>query len=44
MGCSDLQGIWMEADLFGENIIHTTMSGKAYNKAVRAHKLTYEAL
>ena len=44
MESAGLGDIWMESGLYGESTIQSILSGKAYNRAVRAHKLTYEAI
>jgi hypothetical protein len=41
---SGLKDIWVESGVFGENTAGHMMDGKAYNKAVRGHKLAVEAL
>ena len=30
--------------VFGENTAHNNMDAKSYNRAIRAHKLTFEAV
>jgi hypothetical protein len=41
---SGLRDIWIESGVFGDNSTLHMLSGHAYNKAVRGHKLTFEAL
>jgi hypothetical protein len=41
---SGLADAWVEAGIMGPNIVEAVMSGKKYNKAMRAHKLTVQAL
>ena len=41
---SGLQEVWTETSVFGENTAQNSMMAKSYNRAIRAHKLTYEAL
>lgn len=42
-GCG-IAEVWLESGLLGEGAVQLVMSGKAYNKAMRAHKLTLQAL
>jgi hypothetical protein len=44
MAGSGLAEVWLESGLLGEGAVQLVMSGKAYNKAMRAHKLTLQAL
>ena len=44
MAGSGLAEVWLEAGLLGEGAVQLVLSGKAYNKAMRAHKLTLQAL
>lgn len=44
MESSGLKDVWIESGIYGENTASHIMNGHAYNKAVRAHKLTLEAL
>lgn len=44
MDSSGLRDVWIESGVYGENTTLHMLSGHAYNKAVRAHKLTFEAL
>lgn len=44
MAGSGLAEVWLESGILGEGAIQLVMSGKAYNKAMRAHKLTVQAL
>ena len=39
-----LEDLWIESGLFPANVTENMLSGKAYDRAVRAHTLTYEAL
>ena len=41
---SGLQEVWMESQVYGENTAHNNMQAKSFNRTIRAHKLTYEAL
>ena len=41
---SGLKDVWVESEVFGENTTLHMLAGHAYNKAVRGHKLTFEAL
>ena len=41
---SGLSEAWIEAGLLGPNLTEYAMSGKAYNKAIRCHKLTFQAM
>ena len=43
MEASGLKDIWVESGVFGENSTLHMLTGHAYNKAVRGHKLTFEA-
>ena len=36
--------MWLESELLGKGAVQLVMAGKAYNKAMRAHKLTLQAL
>jgi hypothetical protein len=42
-GCGLIE-VWLESGLLGEGAAQFVLSGKAYNKAMRAHKLTLQAL
>lgn len=44
MDSSGLKDVWVESGVFGENSTTHMLTGHAYNKAVRGHKLTFEAL
>lgn len=39
-----LADAWEEAGILGRSTIEHVMSGKAYNKGMRSHKLTFQAL
>lgn len=39
-----LTEVWEESKLLGPNVADQVMAGKAYARATRAHKLTYQAL
>lgn len=41
---SGLDGILIEADIYGENTLASILKGTHYNRGIRAHKLLYEAL
>ncbi|MES9882793.1 MAG: hypothetical protein ABW185_18145 [Sedimenticola sp.] len=41
---SGLPEVWIESSVFGENTAVNNMDAKSYNRTIRAHKLTYEAL
>ena len=41
---SGLLEVWTESGVYGENTANNIIAGKSYNKAIRAHKLTYEAV
>ena len=41
---SGLQEVWAESLVFGENTATNNMLAKSYNRTIRAHKLTLEAL
>lgn len=41
---SGLPEVWIESEVYGENTALHNMHAKSYNRAIRAHKLTYEAL
>ena len=41
---SGLEHVWVESSVYGENTANNIMGGKSYNRTVRAHKLTYDAL
>ena len=41
---SGLQEVWIESQVYGENTDHNNMQAKSFNRTIRAHKLTYEAL
>ena len=44
MAGSGLAEVLLESGLLGEGAVQLVLSGKAYNKAMRAHKLTLQAL
>ena len=44
MSDSGLAEVWTESGVFGENTAAKNSLAKSYNRVVRAHKLTYEAL
>ena len=44
MNGSGLEEIWVESGLLGPCTIKQVLSGKAYNEAVRCHKLSLQAL
>ncbi|KAG1680635.1 hypothetical protein GQR58_012311 [Nymphon striatum] len=44
MSDSGLQQIWEESGLMGPNSTERVVDGKSYAKAIRAHKLTWQAL
>ncbi len=44
MNGSGLAEVWMESGLLGQGPVELVLAGKAYNKAMRAHKLTLQAL
>ena len=44
MNGSGLAGVWGEMGLLGPGVVELVLAGKAYNKAMRAHKLTLQAL
>ena len=41
---SGLEDLLIEAGLYGSGTVSALMKGKSYNRGVRAHKLTMEAL
>lgn len=41
---SGLMEVWTESAVFGENTAQNNMLAKSYNRAIRAHKLTFEAV
>lgn len=41
---SGLTEVWAESSVFGENTAQNNMQAKSYNRAIRAHKLTFEAV
>lgn len=41
---SGLSDIWVESEVFGETTAMNVVKGKVWNRVVRAHKLSYEAL
>ena len=44
MECSGFEDILVESDAFAEGSVSGVMSGRSYNRAVRAHKLVAEAI
>ena len=44
MDSCGLAEAWVESGLLGEGTVQLALAGKAYNKALRAHKLTLQAL
>ena len=44
MNSSGLVEVWVESGLLGQGTVERVLAGKAYNKAMRAHKLTLQAL
>ncbi len=44
MNGSGLAEVWIEGGLLGQGTAERVLSGKAYNKGMRAHKLTLQAL
>ncbi|XP_050506598.1 Krueppel-like factor 3 [Diabrotica virgifera virgifera] len=41
---SGFADVWLDSGLYAQSTIDGILSGKKYNKAIRAHKLTYEAV
>lgn len=41
---SGLKEIWIESEVYGENTATNIIQGKVWNRVIRAHKLTCEAL
>lgn len=44
MNNSGLNDVWLESGLYGESTVVGILSGKKWNKGIRAHKITYESL
>ena len=44
MDSSGLAEVWVESGLLGQGTLERVLVGKAYNKAMRAHKLTLQVL
>ena len=44
MDGSGLAEVWVESGLLGQGTVERILAGKAYNKGMRAHKLTLQAL
>ena len=36
--------MWVESEIFGETTADNIIKGKLWNRVIRAHKLSYEAL
>ena len=43
-GSAGLSDILVEADIIGQGSINSVLSGKHYNRAIRAHKIMFEAM
>ena len=41
---SGLAEVWVESGLLGQDTVELVRAGKAYNKGMRAHRLTLQAL
>ena len=41
---SRIPAAWSESMVSGENTAHNNMDTKSYNRAIRAHKLTFETV
>ncbi len=41
---SGLSEIWIESGLYSQCVADQVMNGKNWNRAIRAHKLTFEAM
>ena len=41
---SGIESIWVESGLLGPNATYEALSGKHYNRGIRAHKITAQAL
>ena len=41
---SGISDIWAESKVFGETTFENILKGKHWNRAMRGHKLSYEAL
>lgn len=41
---SGICDVWLESGLYGQSTVDGILAGKKFNKAIRAHKLTYESL
>ena len=41
---SGLVDVWIKSTVYGDNTAQNNMAAKSYNRTVRAHELTYEAL
>ena len=41
---SGVEDLWIESDICGSNVATKIISGTHYNRAIRAHRLTLEAL
>lgn len=44
MDSSGLENIWTESEVLGEGVCEQVMKGKGWNRVIRIHKLTLEAL
>ena len=44
MSGSGLAEVWVESGLLGQGTAELALSSKSYNKGMRAHKLTFQAL
>ena len=44
MESSGLKGVWVESGVLAEGAAEKVMAGKDYNKAMRLHKMTWQAL
>jgi hypothetical protein len=44
MEASGLSDIWQTSGAYGENTAHNIIKGKIWNRVIRAHKLTFEAI
>jgi hypothetical protein len=44
LASSGICDMWVESEIFGETTADNIMKGKLWNRVIRAHKLSYEAL